>query len=82
MPAELAARPTVRADGSTCAGVEVEYVDSDRGAGTEATGGPLVGAVRAGEPGAGLRVIPGSAELAGLVVVLPHQRARRLGVVG
>jgi hypothetical protein len=50
-------------------GVEVEYVDPDRGVGTEAAGGLLVFAVRADERGAGLCVIPGSAELAGLVVV-------------
>ena len=75
MTAELAARA---GDPAAWAGVEVEYVDPDRGR----ERGPLaacwsarferVGPVR------GFCVIPWAAELAGLVVVLPHRRARRL----
>ena len=54
------------------------------GDGAEAAGGPLAGAVRAAEPGAGLCVISGVAELGGLVVVLPHlpRRAISFGLPG
>jgi hypothetical protein len=69
MTAELAPRAESLAG---CGRVKVQYVDPGRGRERR----PL--AVRADEPGAGFRVIPGPAELAGLVVILPHRRARRL----
>ena len=75
MTAELAAWAGGPAE---CAGVEVEYVDPDRGRERR----PLAAcwSARCGRvsPVRGLCVIAGAAELAGLVVVLPDRRARRL----
>ena len=75
MTAELAARAGGPAE---CAGVEVEYVDPGRGRERR----PLVACWSARfervSPVRGFASLPGAAELAGLVVVLPDRRARRL----
>ena len=75
MTAELAARAGGPAE---CAGVEVEYVDPDRGRERRPLAACWSARFERVSPVRGLCAIPGAAELAGLVVVLPDRRARRL----
>jgi len=65
-----------------CDSVDADYVAPGRGRERSPAGGLLAFTVRADEPGPGLCVFSGAADVAGVVVVLPYRCACGLRVVG
>jgi hypothetical protein len=76
MTAELAARAA--GGPAECAGVELEYVGPDRGRERRPLAACWSARFERVSPVRGFASFRGAAELAGLVVVLPQRRARRL----